>query len=96
MTGGETTLAVVAVFMALAIPLAVILLPAIIILGGVWLLRKPTRSTQREAQETRLIQEIHHGLDRMEQRIETLETLVLGDGAGHGEHLRGAGKGVQR
>lgn|GEM_PF-562299 len=37
--------------------------------------------TQRDRQardlETRLIQEIHHGLSRMEERVEALETLLL-------------------
>jgi phage shock protein B len=91
---GESVLAVVAVVMALAIPLAVILLPAIVILGSIWLLRKPARSAKQEAEETRLIQEIHHGLGRMEQRIETLETLVLGEGAHHEEHAHRSGKGA--
>lgn len=29
------------------------------------------------ADETRLIQEIHHGLQRMEKRVESLETLMI-------------------
>lgn len=33
-----------------------------------------------EAQETQLIQEIHRGLTRMEERIEALETLMLDQG----------------
>lgn len=32
-----------------------------------------------EAEETRMIQEIYHGLTKMQKRIETLETLVLDD-----------------
>lgn len=35
------------------------------------------RSAKTEADETRLIQEIHHGLARMENRIEALETLLM-------------------
>ena len=35
------------------------------------------RSAKTDADETRLIQEIHHGLTRMEQRVESLETLLL-------------------
>ena len=35
------------------------------------------RSGKTEAEETRLIQEIHHGLVKMEGRIESLETLLL-------------------
>ncbi len=87
-------IAVVAVVLALAIPLAAILLPAILILGGIWLLRKPGRSVKQEADETRLIQEIHHGLNRMEQRIETLETLVLGESARHDERSHRTGRGI--
>ncbi len=35
------------------------------------------RSGKTEAEETRLIQEIHHGLVKMERRVESLETLLL-------------------
>lgn len=35
------------------------------------------RSAKTDADETRLIQEIHHGLVKMEGRIESLETLLL-------------------
>ena len=37
----------------------------------------PKRSGKTEAEETRLIQEIHHGLVKMESRVESLETLLL-------------------
>lgn len=43
-------------------------------------LRQMTQGgTRREdqAQETQLMQELHQGLSRMEQRIEALETLLL-------------------
>ncbi len=32
---------------------------------------------RHDADETRIIQEIHHGLTKMDKRIEALETLVL-------------------
>ena len=32
-----------------------------------------------DLEETRLIQEIHHGLTKMEDRVEALETLLLDD-----------------
>ena len=35
------------------------------------------RSGKTEAEETRLIQEIHHGLVKMERRVESLETFLL-------------------
>ncbi len=34
-------------------------------------------SAKLHADETRLIQEIHHGLVKMERRVESLETLLL-------------------
>lgn len=37
--------------------------------------RSPTRDSS--AEEARIIQEIHQGLMRMEQRVEALETLLL-------------------
>ena len=37
------------------------------------------KSKSQEAQETKIIQEIHHGLMKMEDRIEALETLFLDD-----------------
>jgi uncharacterized membrane protein YdjX (TVP38/TMEM64 family) len=38
-------------------------------------LGKASRKTQSE--EAKIIQEIYHGLARMEERIETLETILL-------------------
>lgn len=35
------------------------------------------RSRNSDASETKLIQEIYHGLNKMDQRIEALETLLL-------------------
>jgi phage shock protein B len=38
----------------------------------------PARKRERhDADETRIIQEIHHGLTKMNTRVEALETLVL-------------------
>ncbi len=37
------------------------------------------KSRKLDADETRLIQEIHHGLGKMEKRVESLETLLLDD-----------------
>ena len=36
-----------------------------------------TPDPQESSDETRLIQELHQGLSRMEQRIESLETILL-------------------
>ena len=43
------------------------------------------KSKQAETEETQLIQEIHHGLTRMEGRVEALETLLLKDERGQRE-----------
>ena len=67
-----------AVLMVFSIPLAAIIggigLAALKILkssggGG---------SAEQSAEETRLIQDIYHGLQKMEQRVEALETILLG------------------
>jgi phage shock protein B len=40
--------------------------------------REPSRAKAKDAmEETRLIQELYHGMSRMEKRIESLETLLL-------------------
>ena len=40
--------------------------------------REPSRARDKSViEETRLIQELYHGLNRMEQRVESLETLLL-------------------
>jgi phage shock protein B len=38
---------------------------------------KSSQSGAMNEQETRIMQEIHHGLSKMEKRIESLETLML-------------------
>ncbi|PCJ51494.1 MAG: phage-shock protein [Candidatus Hydrogenedentota bacterium] len=35
------------------------------------------KSKQADADETQLIQEIYHGLSKMEERVESLETLLM-------------------
>jgi len=35
------------------------------------------KSKEADADETQLIQEIHHGLTKMEERVESLETLLM-------------------
>jgi phage shock protein B len=37
------------------------------------------KSRQSDSDETRLIQEVHHGLMKMQKRVESLETLMLDD-----------------
>lgn len=45
---------------------------AVLLRGGV-----SAKNKQLEAQETKLLQELHHGLAKMEKRIESLETLLI-------------------
>jgi phage shock protein B len=64
--------------------LAVLLIfgfPLLVVAGffTIWALKivKGGKDQQRQDEEARLIQELHHGLNRMESRIEALETLLL-------------------
>jgi phage shock protein B len=66
--------------LSLAVIGATILMGIKILKGGV-----SRKEQQNEAQEARMIQEIHKGLSRMESRIEALETIVL-------DHQRGAAR----
>ena len=64
---------------ALLIPLFALALPIILILGLVRIFtgRSVRRNPQQEAEEARLMQELHHGMARLEDRVENLETIVL-------------------
>ena len=65
------------VIMLFAIPLAAIiggvLLATLKILKG----NGGARGGASDVEETRLIQELHRGLNRMEERVESLETLLM-------------------
>ncbi len=57
-------------------------LVGLLILGAIFLialrlLRPGGRPRGTDAEEVRLLQEIHRGLARLEDRVEALETLVL-------------------
>lgn len=64
------------VVMALAVIGATILMAIKLRHGGL-----SRNDRQKQAEETRMIQEIYHGLSRMEQRIDVLETILM-DGQG--------------
>ncbi|HIJ73399.1 MAG TPA: phage-shock protein [Candidatus Hydrogenedentes bacterium] len=73
-------LLILIVLAVLAIPLAAILMPAILILGIVKIAsggRKGRTSRKLEAEETRLIQDIHKGLSKLAERVDALETILL-------------------
>ena len=67
--------------------LAVVLilgLPILVVAGFflIWALKiiaggGPEKRDRVQAEETRLIQELHQGLLRMEERVEALETILL-------------------
>ncbi|UCH22036.1 MAG: phage-shock protein [Deltaproteobacteria bacterium] len=60
------------IVLALAVVGSTILMAIKIIKGGV------SRKEQKyQADETRMIQEIYQGLSRMEERVESLETILL-------------------
>ena len=66
----------VALIGGLLIPLTAILAPVFLIVLFLIFLR-PGRSGKSDPEETRMIQEIYRGLDRLESRVENLETLVI-------------------
>ena len=62
----------------------VLVIPIVAILGGIFLaalkiLKGESRhgGASDHPDETRLIQDIHHGLQKMEDRIDALETIML-------------------
>jgi len=53
--------------------------PLLIVMAVVWLLGLPSarRARRQEPRDTRMIQHIHRGLARMENRLESVETLMF-------------------
>ncbi|HNT33694.1 MAG TPA: hypothetical protein PKH07_01700 [bacterium] len=74
MAGFRLGVAELAVILIFGIPLVAILgsfaIAALKILRG-------SSSRQMSAEESRLVQEIHNSLQRMEQRVDALETILL-------------------
>ena len=73
----QVDVAKLAIIMIFGIPLAAVI--GGILLAMLKILRSGSSRAEGElrAEETRLIQEIHEGLVRMEERVEALETLLL-------------------
>lgn len=73
----ETGFTGLAMLLIMVILLAVLALPVLVLV----IILKAATSSKRNAglqeDEARVMQEIHHGLLRMEERIGALETLVL-------------------
>jgi phage shock protein B len=75
MTGAYSMNAgILAIIMVFSIPL-------VAVIGGLALaalrISKGSASSAQLAEETRLIQDLHHGLQKMEERIEALEVIML-------------------
>ena len=60
------------IVLALAIIGSTILMAIKILKGGI-----SRKGRQLETNEARMIQEIHQGLSKMEERVEALETIIL-------------------
>lgn len=60
------------IVLALAVIGSTILMGIKIIKGGV-----SRKERKHQIDETRMIQELYQGLDRMEKRVETLETILI-------------------
>lgn len=60
------------IVLALAVIGSTILMGIKIIKGGV-----SRKDRMHQSEETRMIQELYKGLDRMEKRVETLETILI-------------------
>ena len=64
--------ALIIVAMVVAIPIVIVWGIVRIVSGG-----RGGRAKAMDAEETRIMQEIHAGLAKMEERIESLETLLV-------------------
>jgi hypothetical protein len=60
------------VILVLAIIGSIVLLGIKIIKGGI-----PSKGGRYEAEEAKIIQEVYEGLNRMEARVEALETILM-------------------
>ncbi|MDB9823028.1 phage-shock protein [Deltaproteobacteria bacterium] len=76
MFGMGSIMGITIVFIVIAVPLIIIagaiLLGIKIISGG-----SSSKDPKAKADETKIIQEIYQGLNRMEERVEALETILI-------------------
>ncbi len=66
-----------AIIMVFAIPLAAILGGILLAIIKVLKGGSSRADSELQAEETKLIQDIHQGLTKMEERVEALETLLI-------------------
>jgi hypothetical protein len=64
----QSYIGLVAVVMIFGIPIIVIICGTIV--------KLKSKTNHEDPEQTKMIQEIYHGLARMEQRIEALETIL--------------------
>lgn len=62
-----------------------ILIPTLVIAAGIWLFLKlfSSKKTHNGDEEARVVQECYERLSQMEQRVESLETLLLERAGSH-------------
>ena len=71
----------VPVIVAIIIPLVVLGVPLLLIMAVVWALGLPStrHARKNEPEDARLMQDINRGLARMENRLNSLETIMMDD-----------------
>ncbi len=69
----------IVVLASVIIPLAPIFLVLLLALLVIFRITPGKNAVKMDAEETRMVQEIQQNLGRMEKRIESLETLMLGE-----------------
>lgn len=72
---------VVPTVLAIVIPLIIVAVPLLLIMVVVWLLGLPSarRARRRAPQDALLMHDINRGLARMENRLNSLETIMMDD-----------------
>ncbi|MFO8007124.1 MAG: hypothetical protein R6V05_05230 [Candidatus Brocadiia bacterium] len=75
--GVELNVAELAILLALGIPIVSILSGTVIALAKMLRADKGRGADGPSEEETRLIQQMHRQLERMEERIESLETILI-------------------
>ncbi|MBM3289857.1 MAG: hypothetical protein FJY92_06865 [Candidatus Hydrogenedentes bacterium] len=82
-TVGSVVGLIVAIVVGIIVPLIILAVPLFLIMAVVWLLGLPSarRARRCEPDDTRIMQDINRGLARMENRLNSLETIMMDDDA---------------
>ena len=79
----EGLIGIFALFCIFIVP-AIVVIVIVLVIARMIMGRNPRQDKAATAEEARIIQEIYQGLQKMDRRIETLETLILeNEGKGH-------------